>query len=130
MYVAGHSFMAVNTVVLRHRGIERFDLDRVGEVPGRKSPTVIPAIDAFHNPLLRERMGRMAIITSGYGLVAAAIPPIKLFTHDMAVHTGIGVVRQVRSALSIAEGKQAQTGQDTQHSRNTDGVKLTLVVQG
>lgn len=130
MHIDDHRFMAINTIVFRYLSIKRLNLNGVGEAPGCKSPTMVKTIDAFHNPLLGESMWGMAVITDGYSLVAAAIPAIELFAHDMAVDTGIGVIRQIGSALRIAEGKQAQPNQDTQHCNDAYRVKVTFLVQG
>jgi hypothetical protein len=65
---------------------------------------VVPAIQPFDNPFIGKGMGRMAVIARGYSFMAGIIPTIKLLLHDMAVHTSIGVIGQIRGAFSIAKG--------------------------
>ena len=51
---------------------------------------MVPAVFHLGQILEGKVMRDMAIIASRYRMVAAACPRVEMFTHNMAVHAGLG----------------------------------------
>ena len=63
---------------------------------------------------------RVTIIARRHAPVARFDPAIILFLHDVTVHTGFGIIRQVGSTLGIDERERADAERQAQRSTQND----------
>ncbi len=69
---------------------------------------MIPAVDCLGCILRDKIFGCMTIIAHSDGLMARMVPRSKLFTHDMAIGAGIGVIGEVTEAVPVVENECRQ----------------------
>lgn len=69
---------------------------------------VIEAVDALHEIFADDVMRGVAVIAGRDMAMASFHPCIKLWTHRMAIHTGLGIAAEVGVPLRIDEGINAQ----------------------
>ena len=71
---------------------------------------------------LSERVGRQVAIVAGrYTLVARVEPRVVLRLHDVTVDAGVGIVDEIRPALSVAEREQALADEYADRNDRGDG---------
>ncbi len=63
------------------------------EVPCCKSHAVVPSINGFYNVFSVEKLGRVAVVAGGNGLMGAMVPPVINRLHNMTIGTGFWVIR-------------------------------------
>jgi hypothetical protein len=97
--------MAPHAVRLDDRAAPFGDLDWLVKI--LKSETLRMAIAMFYfREVLTEKVLRnMAVITCGDIVVGRFHPTFELVTHDVTVDASLGIIRQVRSTLSVMKGE-------------------------
>lgn len=105
--------MAIQTILLRHFPVQVSNTDRFRKITGGKSHTMIPTINTLDHIFSRERMRRVAIITNSDRLMAAVVPTIKYFLHNVAVHTSLRIIREIGSPFGISKSETAQADNTT-----------------
>lgn len=56
----------------------------------------------------------MTRVTGGHMMMAGFAPAIVLIPHDMTIHAGLGVIREIGIALTIDKGERAHPHNETQ----------------
>lgn len=67
--LADSGFVAVNTVLFRHFGVEITNVQRLWVVVQGECQAVVEPVDPFDDPFLGEGVGRMAVIAGCNRLV-------------------------------------------------------------
>src|SRR5262249_23173416 len=96
------------------------DLDRLLEVLEGEGDRVPEAVISLREPL-REALVRQVALDAGGGVPVPALEPgIVLRVHDVAVHAGPGIRREVREAFRVdeREGSDADRDPDQAHESN------------
>jgi hypothetical protein len=94
--------------------IERPDLDRLGETARSEGRAVVPAVDSFDGVFSDDVLWRVATVAGGRFFVAGTVPGVELLSHNVAVLTRLGVVREIGNAFSIEECKSRKAGEYTE----------------
>ena len=114
--------MTAYTVVLDNSQAAFLDLNRLMEVLERKSLTVAEAMFDLREILADQVMRHMAVVAGGRSMMRALSPAIVLIPHDMAIHAGGRVIRQVTGAFGIVKRKHAQAEDDASARRDEQSV--------
>ena len=93
--------MTAKAVLLHDHAAARLHLDWLVEVLECEIVGVPKAILGFGEVLANKIMRNMTRVAGGKRLVAGLCPAVKLLTHDVAVHAGLWIVREVRRSLRI-----------------------------
>ena len=100
--------VAVPAGRLRHRAVRCRNPERVGEAAGGEVERMPEAVASLDEVLPHRRVRRMAVVAGGGGVMAALDPCLEVLAHDVAVGTGLGIVRQVGVAARNAERVPAE----------------------
>jgi len=95
--------MAKEAVRIQHSGISGFDTDWIVKSPQGECNGMVIAVAGFDQPFAEKIMRYMAIIACGDSVMAGFLPAVELVPHDMAVHTCLWIVGEVRSAFGEIE---------------------------
>lgn len=102
-HFAHEPLVAVDTIGVQYGLAALPNSDRFGEIVQRKTFGMQESAFRFYEILGNERLGRMAIIARGDGVVARLLPAVVLVVHDMAILARCRIIRQIRRALTIPE---------------------------
>src|SRR5262249_7367461 len=91
--------------------IVRSDLDRLLEVLEGEGHGVTEAVIGLGEPLGQPSRGQVTLDAGGGVPVPALEPGVVLLVHDVTVHAGARVGRQIREALGVSEGEGAHAGE-------------------
>lgn len=113
-----HRLMAVQAGIFNDLQAVFFDQDGFVKVLKGEGHGMIPAIQSFHGVFADDVVGQMAVVAFSDVVMGGLLPGIQVFAHDVAVHTGLGIVRQVRISLRIDERVAAQTDDNTEKNQD------------
>ncbi len=88
-------------VAQRDFTIERPYLDRLVENARSEGRAVVPAIDSFDSIFSDDVLWRVTAVTGGRCFVAGMVPGVELLSHNVAVFTRLGVVREIGNTFSV-----------------------------
>ena len=125
--LADQQGMAGHAVFLHNFSVAAANSDRFVKIPGGEGVTVIPAVQALDNPLVRELVRDMAIVTGGEFIVAGMIPALELVAHNVAVYTRIRVIGEVGESFRMIECEHGQPCQNSQHGKRQRYPELVCV---
>ncbi len=91
-YVMHEVLVAIQAVAVENFGAGRLDSYRLVEVLQGESLGMMIAVTCLCEPFGKKGVWHMAVITGGYTMVASFLPTVVLLSHDVAVHTGTGVI--------------------------------------
>jgi hypothetical protein len=107
--------MAAETILLHNHSAAGPHLDRLVKVLEGKPVGMPEAVFSFGQVFSDNVMGHMAGVAGGEVFVAGFDPAIELLTHDMAIHTGFGIIRKVGRALRVDKGVTAEANGQPDH---------------
>jgi hypothetical protein len=108
IHLTRHYIMAADTVLLHDFLIKLPDLNGIREIPGCESQTVVPAVQSFYDIFTDNIFWSVTTVAVGGFFMTGLVPRIKLFPHDMAVHTGFRIIKKVGTPLCIIKSKNTQ----------------------
>ena len=118
--LADERFVATNAVVLDDRQAAFLDADRLVEILEGESPGMAKAVlglgEVFANKIVRH----MAVVAGGNRVMRTLAPTVELVTHDVAVHAGLGIVREVARPLGIVEREASQAQENPKAGGSKD----------
>ena len=94
-------FVAIQAVGLENGRVYRLDANRLLKVLQCECHGMVVTIAPFCPPFGEEIMRQVAVVAGGEGMVAGLLPAVILVAHDMTIRTGLGIARQVGSAMSV-----------------------------
>lgn len=111
--------MTIFAVLLGDSGIKLSNMDVFRIVVKCEGKAVVETVDAFDDPLVKIAVGSVTVIARRHRLVRRVAPPIELLAHDMAVHAGVWIIREVGEAFGVNKGEGAKPHQHAKHQRKT-----------
>lgn len=115
-----HTGMTLDAIGLQDVGVAGLDADGFVEVLERKSIRVPEAVACFRQVFAHKIVRDVAVVAGCDGMMAGLLPTVVVFAHDMALHTGTGIVAEVGRALGIPERVGAQTEDSAPQDRVQD----------
>ena len=97
--------VATYAVLLHDPGAFRFDHDRLVEILERKGLRMFESVLTFGEIFGDEAVGHVAIVASGYGVMAGLLPPVVLVTHDVAVDAGLRLAAQIGEPFAFPKSE-------------------------
>ena len=91
--------------------IELPDLDWLGETARSEGHAVVPAVDSFDSIFSDDVLWRVTAVTGGRCFVAGTVPGVELLSHNVAVLTRLGVIREIGNTLSVEKSKCRKAGE-------------------
>src|SRR6476660_5992276 len=113
-------FVTSHTVHPNHVSITRRDLDRLLEVLKGKRERVPEPMLRLGRPLGDARVRQVALDTGRGVAVPTLEPPVVLRVHDVAVHAGSRVWREIGEAFRVDEGEGTDSRGDSQQAGEED----------
>ena len=110
--------MAVQTGVLGHPAIEWRDANGLGKGAGSESDTVPETVQPLNSVFGDDVVMRcVTIVARRHRLMAAVVPTVVDFLHDMTVGAGLWVTGEVGETLGLAEAQTTQSDDTAQRRR-------------
>lgn len=119
-HLVDHFGVAMETRILGHTSISRFDLNRIVEVFKREGKGMEEPVVSLGCPFADEVVGQMTVVTNGDTLMTGFLPRVKMILHDVTVGARLRIVTQVTSPLPIAKCKCSQPEERTKHDAEHD----------
>lgn len=111
-----HIGMALAASCLGHAAVALCHLDGIGKTAGGEKVGMPKAVLGF-GPILRQpACGCMTVVARGHSVMAPVLPSVVLFPHDMAIHAGLRIIRQV----GITPGRDEGVGAGAQRNAHHD----------
>jgi hypothetical protein len=115
-----HLLMAADAVGLEHGGVFWPDHDGFVKVLERKTLRMPVTVFRFAEVFGDEAMRRVTVVAGGHGMMRRFEPAIVLIAHDVAVHAGLGIIREIRKTFRIMKRVRPEAGEyaDRPHEQN------------
>lgn len=107
VYLLDDVAMAVAAIGFGYFAVELGDLNGFVEITGGKSQRMMVAIAGLCVIFRNQRVGGMAIVACGNGMMATFAPRVEMVLHDMTIRTDTWFVAEVRESLRIDKGIRA-----------------------
>ena len=99
--LAHRLLVTTDAVVLQRLRVMIANANRFVKVLEGEAFAMPDAVLRFGQILRNESVRGVAVVAGGDGMMAAMLPAIELLAHDMAIHAGVGIVAEVRKALTV-----------------------------
>jgi len=110
IYLLDNLRVAPPTGIFCHGKIHRRDLNWLVKSLRCEGNRVIPSVERFDGPFAYRILRRVAVVAHRNKVMAGFHPCIEVVSHDMAVRTGLGIIRQVRAAACVPKDVEADSG--------------------
>ena len=108
--------VAIETRVLSNAAVARLDLNGFVEIFESEGKRMEEAVVSLGHPLPGKVVREMAVVAESDVRMAAVLPGIILRLHDVAIHTGFGIVAEITVTLAIAKREGTHTAKHAEQN--------------